>query len=795
MEALNSLYSQADGQTAAEVLGGKSHSVRQWHHAVQQYLQSPQAAEQANYWQQMVPTECPVLQPDLAGSNHRADETQQEVEFDAELTDVLFRQLPAAHGLKADDLLLTALAVAFERWTGASTFGVLIEGHGRELPDGMETLDLTRTLGWFTAMYPLYLTDLGHNTLAQRVLQTHRQLAQMPDGGVSYQWLKYLGSVRQQAQLAAALPQISYNYLGRFDGAADALFSFAAESCGRQIAAEQHRPNELDIVGRILAGKAAFAFIYSGRRYSAAHIATFVTHFRAVLTELAAVSPSDWAFARQQPALVCNHMVPVAVVAELSAQQPELAAQVSHLLPVTPVQLGVLFETLLSGEGLYVSQLSNDLRGELDVQALQAAWQDVVDAHSIYRTGFVLTASGLYLQRIERRVTLPFWQDDWRHYSAVEQEAAFARLLQADREQGFVLSAPPLLRITLLRLADRHYRMLISEHHTVSDGWSRSLVLAQVAERYRYHHSAVGDSHLPAMAQYHDYLDWLQRFDRHSAEAYWQTVPLQHQQVALLAGQQPGRQLSADSAGYQHLLSVELSSQLQQTARQAQVTVNAVAQAGWALLLHLYTGSQTPLFATTHAGRPPRLAGVEAIVGPLINTLPVLAQLDSAVSVQQFLQQIQQQLLQLSEFGYLSLADIGALQHRRDLSELMQTLFVFENFPLTAPAADAADTLRIDAVRSIDSTEYPLMISVIPGAAIKFQLYYLSAQFTAEAVAQLCLDYAQILGQLGEVLSAPLLQQSWLPDDRMAVLLQQRTRLPQIAVAQHDEQGIEVFEF
>jgi non-ribosomal peptide synthase protein (TIGR01720 family) len=801
VEDLNRLLADQSGQPATTVLGPKSHSIRQWHSAVQHYLTGPRAAEQANYWQLATATPAGMPPADLAGSNLRRDETQLELEFDSALTDTLFRQLPVAHGISADDLLLTALAVAFERWSGERTFAVLMEGHGRELPAGMEALDLTRTLGWFTAMYPLYLTTPVHSTLAQRVLDTHRQRQLVPDGGVSYQWLRTLGTERQQQQLAAALPAISYNYLGRFEASAAQGFSFAAEATGRQIAAEQHRPNEIDIVGRILAGKAAFAFIYSSCRYSAAQMATFVGYVRQALTDIAGLSAMDWQLASSQPALICGDGVSASMLTELSQADPALSERVSHLLTVTPVQLGVIFETLLSEQGVYVSQLVNDLSGQLNPSALQAAWQDVVNVHSIYRTGFVVTAQGQYLQRVERTVRLPFQQDDWRHLSAAAQDQAFEQLLQADRAQGFTLSAPPLLRITLLRLADQRYRMLMTEHHTVSDGWSRGLVLSQVAARYRLHAGeTAAATPLPVAAQYHDYVYWLNRVDRQAAARYWRQLPLQQQPVSLLAGQQPRPATGSSSAGYQYQLSPQLSAALQQAARSAQVTLNAVAQAGWALLLHCYTADSAVVYATTHSGRPATLAGVESIVGPLINTLPVLAELTPDQTVQDLLSNLQQQLLQLSEYGYVSMADIAEFQQRRDLSALLQTLFVFENFPLTAPLASHAADLHIDSVRSIDSTEYPLTMSMVPDQAIKLLVYYLTAQFSASQVAQLCADYAQVLQVLCQSLSEPLSQVHWLAAPRSRELAQLRAaRQPSAsnagATAAASVADIEMFEF
>ena len=516
--------------------------------------------------------------------------------------------------------------------------------------------------------------------------------------------------------------------------------------------------------------------------------------------------------------LVCFDQVNPTVLPELAklydTDESQLYTKLSHVLPATAVQVGMLFESLLvEGRGLYVTQLINDISGDLDVECLRLGWQQVLNNHSIYRTGFVVSTSGQYVQAVHRHCDIPFTVQDWQGISEELQEEKFAHLQQRECQRDFDFAHPPLIRICLVKMAPQRYRMLMSEHHCVTDGWSRALILNVVTEAYRHYHRQLNGSggELPAIlshqpTQYYDYVSWQQQYDASSANQYWQQLPLGDVSCLPLGAQKLPNDEPNVSVEANFLVSAATSTAATQAARKARVTIGALLQASWAVLLSGYMNSENVAFATTHSGRPPMLAGVNDIVGPLINTAPMVAEVTANTKVEDVVQQMHTQLMNLGEQGYLSMNDIGELHGRKDLSEAFNTLFVVENFPLTPPDAHDEDDLRIDGVRSTGSTEFPVSFAVVPasvpGGEIKLIVYYLQNRFDAEQIALMSRDYEAVLAAMAASFNAPLAQLNWLSDERSQQIAQGLQAITAVNTAtddldtdEDDDDDSESFEF
>src|SRR6185369_13295750 len=159
-----------------------------------------------------------------------------------------------------------------------------------------------------------------------------------------------------------------------------------------------------------------------------------------------------------------------------------------------------------------------------------AAWDLVTARHAIFRTAFVSTTRSLAslgttnsvepMQVVRRDVVLPWAEHDWRDLLPVEQERKLAELLAADRAAGFAFDRAPLMRITLVRLADDRYELIWSNHHLLLDRWSWPLVLLEISRAYPA--LARGKKpELPAATRYADFVAWQQDQPLAEAEEFW----------------------------------------------------------------------------------------------------------------------------------------------------------------------------------------------------------------------------------------------------------------------------------
>jgi non-ribosomal peptide synthase protein (TIGR01720 family) len=196
------------------------------------------------------------------GQNTIASAGAVQVRLSAEESRALVQVVPATYRTQINDVLLTALAAAFARWTGRRSLLVDVEGHGRE--DLFEDVDVSRTVGWFTSLCPVRLR-LAEGDVGASLKSIKEHLRSVPERGIGYGLLRYLGrdDVRDQLSLGERA-QVSFNYLGQLDGSLNQseLLEAAAEGTGPWLG-EGARDHLLEINARLQGGQLRVTFSYS----------------------------------------------------------------------------------------------------------------------------------------------------------------------------------------------------------------------------------------------------------------------------------------------------------------------------------------------------------------------------------------------------------------------------------------------------------------------------------------------------------------------------------------------------
>jgi non-ribosomal peptide synthase protein (TIGR01720 family) len=212
------------------------------------------------------------------------------VALTTEETRILLQDVPAAYNTQINDILLTALVQTFSQWTGADSLLIDLEGHGRE--ELFNDVVLSRTVGWFTTIYPVFLQLGKTSDLGKNLKTIKEQLRKIPNRGIGYGMLRYLCQnigIRQQLE---KLPQseISFNYLGQFDQiqSEPILLGFAPENPGRIFSPKAARGHILDVVGKVVEGKLEIYFVYSQnlhQRETITHLANdYISKLKTLIT-------------------------------------------------------------------------------------------------------------------------------------------------------------------------------------------------------------------------------------------------------------------------------------------------------------------------------------------------------------------------------------------------------------------------------------------------------------------------------------------------------------------------------
>jgi amino acid adenylation domain-containing protein len=423
------------------------------------------------------------------------------------------------------------------------------------------------------------------------------------------------------------------------------------------------------------------------------------------------------------------------------------AENIQDIYELSPTQQGILFHSLYSPEsGVYFVQLCFTLRGSLNVEWFQRAWQQVVARHTVLHTSFYWENLDKPLQVVHQQVNLPFVQYDWRGMAAGEQQKRLEAFLESDRKQGFDLSQAPLMRLTLIRVAEDSYQLVWSKHHLILDGWSTALVFKDVVEHYQALCQGQ-DLPLAPSRTYGDYIAWLQQQDLSKAEKFWRQAlngiqaptPLISLKVDISLDQKE------EYDEQQIKLSAETTTALQSLARQHQLTLNTVVQGAWALLLSRYSGESDVVYGNTVSGRPVDLVGAESMVGLFINTLPVRVTLDAEQSLLIWLQQLQTQLVEMRQYEYSPLVEVQGWSEVPRGVPLFDSLVVFENYPVDRAVLEGQTNLEIQINSSFDNTNYPLTVTVLPGSELAIAISYDRRRFDEATITRMLGHFQTLL--------------------------------------------------
>ncbi|MEV5976564.1 amino acid adenylation domain-containing protein [Streptomyces sp. NPDC052114] len=422
---------------------------------------------------------------------------------------------------------------------------------------------------------------------------------------------------------------------------------------------------------------------------------------------------------------------------------PARGSALAGVWPLSPLQEGLLFHADFDDRGpdVYAVQFTLDIEGPVDADRLRTSWDALLDRHAALRASFHRRKSGEAVQLITRNVTVPWREADLRAHTEPERLDRADELAEQERAERLDPAVPPLLRLLLIRLGTRRYRLVVTAHHLLMDGWSMPVLLNELSDVY----AAGGDaSVLKRAASYGDYLLWLGRQDKEAAREAWR--------AELAGADEPTLMAPTASSGTPVLpeetvvrLPQDTTRALVKLARAQGLTVNTVVQGAWALVLARLAGRTDVVFGATVAGRPAELPGVESMVGLLINTLPVRVRLDGGQPVAELLARLQERQSALIAHQHLGLSEI---QRLAGPGAVFDTLVVYENYPAPPQEPTAPDTPAFVVSPGYQATNYPLTLGVLLTDRLHVRATYRPDLFDRQEISALTQRLLRVLEQM-----------------------------------------------
>ncbi|MFJ2888807.1 amino acid adenylation domain-containing protein [Streptomyces sp. NPDC087305] len=588
---------------------------------------------------------------------------------------------------------------------------VLVEWRRKHLPEAGAWLRLDLATATLPTAHPVRLNpgvpDLDKalaepRELARVLKRVKEQVRAVPEGGRDYSALLADPATAQRLS-AYGTSQVRLRLLPAGTTPADSDVRFGDDGTEHTLTIDVRQADDGTALDTV--------WSWDATRFSEAAVAALADRwvtFLVALAELAehpelgGLTPSDVALVKAKQS----------TINQLETDYPGLC----DILPLTPLQQGFLLYTAADHHGPdpYQGQTLFELDGPLDPERLRQAASALLMRHDNLRAGFTHRGLQAPVQVVQDQVEVPWTVHDLSRLAPAEQECREAEILAADRARRFDLSAPVLMRFTLLRLGAERHRLLVGDHHILLDGWSNSLVWQELFALYR-------GERLPAAPPFRDYLAWLASCDRDAAASAWRV------HLADLDG--PTRVHAARPAPDVPLrtlnvtLSPELTGSLQLRCAQAGVTLNTALQTAWGIALGRLTGRDDVVFGNTVSERPADLDGVESMVGLLLNTVPLRVRIQPGEPVADTMARVQES--QLDIFPHRSL-ELTEIQRLLGAGELFDTCYVFQSYP-----ADSAEESEIGGLRVRERElgakglpHYPLGITVTPRRQLGFTVGY-----------------------------------------------------------------------
>ncbi len=670
----------------------------------------------------------PVKNPDAAKKSTVGKAVMLKRELTAEDTQSLLRSLPKRLGYSAQEALLAALCEATTDLMNGAGLLVDIEGHGRDVP--LADIDLTRTVGWFTNIVTVLLKQTPANDAGTALSATRQSLTDLSLRGFNQSVLHHLLACDELLQHPRA--EIAFNYLGQWDHAwpADGQVRPAPEFEGPGFAASTPRPYLLDVGAIVLGGQLRIDWTFDPAVLDTTLMGALADRHLLALERLLAAEPSV------QLGDTASNGKPYTLA-------PQQAAMLAHAVAYP------------SSEA-YVVQVAATLHHGLDVAAFQASWQRLLDRHVTLRAYFGVVA-GQSVQYFADKAE-PAWQVlDWRSLDTDAARAQAVDFMVRDRHAGLRTDAAPLMRFSLIRMADA-WRFIWTHQHLLMDGWSMPILFEEVL-------SGIGSTlpSAPTAPDFRHYLEWLQLQDTAAAKAFWavelaglaQPTTAQTWPLTVSAGRLRFGETSISAAS-------GLGQRIAAYAKRCRLTVSAVIMGCWGLLLAHRSGRDDVVFGVTSALRPPSVPGIESMLGPLINTLPLRVSTPKpGQSLQDWFVAIQRRRASQLDSAHIPLSSVAEAAGFPVDQAIFSTVLRIQNYPTgKGVSGEDAAALRFDDVTMVDFWHYPFNLEVIPGEGMKLIATFDLDAFDEQQAKDVLEVFCTLLSDVADGRETPLISKN-----------------------------------
>lgn len=628
------------------------------------------------------------------GENNEKAAKNHTIHLNLEQTSDLLRIISRLSFFTIDSVLLAILAISFSKWSKMNSFLINYEHHGREVN---LNIDLSNSIGWFTSYYPLFFNWQQSSSL-QDIIEIIQKT--MQKDSTVYSLLRYLSDDDSMRESLKKLDssEMSFNYWGQLDKSGAKAGKFNIENLTYISNEDNKRRHLIDVNCWINRGRLHITWVYSGNHYHRETIQKWGQLYLDVLQHF--LKAHDFSVGR------------------------EGLSNIKYIYPLTPMQEGMLFHSLeFPRSQAYIIQLNWNMV-DINVDRFCQAWQILLDRHDILRTGFKAEHYTSPLQIVYNKVELNISKYDWSSLDEDDFKERYADFLKNDREEGFVLLEPPLIRLKIIKDKTSNYYIVMTLHHILLDGWSAPVLFDELNSIYEsLLYGRLID--LPKPLEYRDYVEWLKRsYNASESESFWRSYLFDLQLNSLLPIKKKLENSFNSFPQYKVIereLTKEISKKINAFARKNSLTMSTIFQAAWAILLSRYSQSRDIVFGVTSSIRPYEDKNFNQMIGLFINTLPLRVKLGNDETVLSLLQKMQYAFINEFKYFLTPLMDVKQWMGVSPKEDIFESIVVVENYPFDSKKPK---TIDFKSVEFVDYVHYLMALIVIPRDQITLKLHF-----------------------------------------------------------------------
>ncbi|HHP5864907.1 TPA: condensation domain-containing protein [Streptococcus pyogenes] len=616
---------------------------------------------------------------------------KKEISFEKDISSIINR----ISIFTTEEILLSVIIQSIKKYVDKDNLWINMEGHGREEFDRM--IDLSKTVGWFTTIYPVNFKI--HNNILDTLLDCRYSIEKIPNKGFDYQLVKDPNLSND--------PDISFNYLGKFNPIEDyendikkIRYSIVESFPKYDFGLENHRIHQIEFVPIIKDMNLFINIFYNSKMFNSniiddislqiknnlKYLLKQINEYKDILNYLRIINEN-------------KNSIRLKFDEYLDLLQNTNINNVDSILDTTGLQNSMLLESLKNkNSGDYIVQWYCDLDENVDINKFIKTWKDVVNEYDILKSSFKLIGDKFY-QIIHKKIELSYTELDWYDEKNIEEKTT--EFLKKIRHETIDISNPSLIKIYIVR-SNKKDIFIFQYHHALLDGWGTKNLIEKFNKLYnsdnKFHPKDIN-------SQFSRYINFINKIKSERDIDKWVDYLNDINEPTLIAGYKSRRSLYET---YKLSLEENIVYKIKQYCVNNKITTNTFMQFVVGMLLKLFTGNNDILFGSTLSGRNIELNYVENIVGALINTLPVRIDFKKHDDIDILLKEIQENQLNTEMESFYSINELSE-KLKLDIGKLFDVLYVYENYP---NKPEISYPLDLSTMKGKEQINYPLGIAV-----------------------------------------------------------------------------------